>query len=811
MDAGADRDRAERTSKTPSEARVADVLASVVVFLVALPLCIGIAVACGVPPERGLVTGIVGGIVVGAISGAPLLVSGPAASLIVPVFDLVRTHGILALAPVVMLAGVWQGIAGALRLGQWFRAVAPAVIHGMLIGIGALIFASQLHVAVDSDPKASFLENLIALPGVLVDQLSPGGAGPAPFLISSGTIVLLVAWNRYRPQRLKLVPGHLIAVAVVTGLTVALDAPVKFLDISPEFVRGLAPVSLEDFGMLRDPALIGLSFMFAFVASAATLLTANAIDQRQTHSQANYNREMMAQGVGNVLTGALGGLPMTGVIVRSSVNVDAGARTRLSTFLHGIWILVFVMVAPQVLERIPQASLGAILVYTGYKLIDLPTLVGLYRHGRGELVIGLITLVGVVFVELFVGILAGLAAALGKIVYTFARLQVRSEPRPSEKVHDLHLAGSATFLQLPRLVEELDAVPRDRELHIHIDRLDHIDHACLELLSTWNRRREAEGLPGMVVEWDELTDRYRQAVSGAGAREAEPSGSLLRLVWAEWRRAYAPQGRREDSTPPDTGWIDAERVRTGVEAASLDDVLTAAAEVLARAADRPAAELGRVLRRRVEGHVALGEGVSIPHASLAGLERPVAALVTTRNAVDVSGEPADLFFVMLAPEADPQQHLRALAHVARLCHDASLLEGLRNARTPDEVVGLLDAAERSLAKADSGVALGDDRVLVVLEVEGDGHFERVAEVVGEAFQPPVVLPRDAAQAFDPLRHVLSVPASRLLLLLPMEENDLDFLRVLLDEQSRVAPDGVCRLHVLRPEDGGEAPAPLEAS
>ncbi|MFW5876987.1 MAG: SulP family inorganic anion transporter [Myxococcota bacterium] len=784
---------------TSSETRVADLLASVVVFLVALPLCIGIAVACGVPAERGLVTGIVGGIVVGTFSGAPLLVSGPAASLIVPVFDLVRAHGIAALAPVVMLAGVWQAIAGVLRLGQWFRAVAPAVIHGMLIGIGILIFASQLHVAIDSDPKASFLANVYTLPGVLHDQLlTTGGAGPAPLLISSGTIILLVAWNRYRPARLKLVPGHLIAVATVTVLTFVLETPVKFLDISPRFLSGLAPVALDDFRVLQDPNLIGLSFMFAFVASAATLLTANAIDQRQSHSQANYNREMLAQGVGNVLTGSIGGLPMTGVIVRSSVNVDAGARTRLSTVLHGAWILLFVLVAPEVLERIPQASLGAILVYIGYKLIDYPALVELNRRGRAELAIGLITLFGVVFVELFVGIVAGLAAALGKIIYTFSRLEIQSEPSPTKDVHDLHLAGSATFLQLPRLAGVLDTIPADRELHIHIDRLDHIDHACLELLSNWNRRRETEGAPGMVVEWDELADRYRQALFGIGARDPEPPGSLLRLVWAEWKRIYAPQGDRRDGVAPATEWVDPSRVRAQLRAESLDDVLVAAAEVLAPAVDRGVAEVSQALRKRVEGHVALGEGVSLPHAPLAGLDRSIAAVVTTQDPVDVSGESADLFFVLLAPDTDPQQHLRSLAHVARLCHDRELLTGLRNARTPNEVAELLQTAERSLAEGASSTATHHDRVLAVFEVEGDRHVERVAELVEEAFERPRVLPQDA-ETFDALRRVLGAPASRQLLLLPVEDHDLDVLRVLLAEQSRVSPHELCRLHVLRPD------------
>ena len=418
----------------PPKPWVADSLASLVVFLVALPLCIGIAVACGVPPERGLLTGIVGGILVGLIAGAPLLVSGPAASLIVPVFDLVEKHGIQALAPVVMLAGLWQAIAGLLRLGQWFRAVAPAVIHGMLIGIGVLILGSQMHVAIDEDPKSSFVRNVITLPEAFYKRLTGGLEAAMPVVILALTIVLLVGWTRFRPKKLSLVPGHLVALVSVTVLSTVLKLKLRFLDISSNFFAGLDPVGAADFSVLLQPSMIVSSITFAFIASAATLLTATAIDQRQSHTKTNYDREMLAQGVGNAVAGALGGLPMTGVIVRSSVNVDAGARTRRSTIIHGFWLLIFVALAPQLLELIPRASLGAILVYTGYKLVNYKIFRELYERGRSELLICLITLFGVVFVDLFAGIIAGFAAALLKVVYTFTNLELESAPN-EERSH----------------------------------------------------------------------------------------------------------------------------------------------------------------------------------------------------------------------------------------------------------------------------------------------------------------------------------------------------------------------------------------
>lgn len=789
----------ERPSEIPDSrdrpGPLPDLMASLVVFLVALPLCIGIAVACGVPAERGLITGIIGGIIVGAFSGAPLLVSGPAASLIVPVFDVVEKHGIAALAPVVVLAGVWQAVAGAFGIGQWFRAVAPAVIHGMLIGIGILIFTSQLHVAVDSNPESSFVENLVAFPQAILRQFGDAPAGLAALLVGGGTIVILILWNRFRPKKLSLVPGHLVSLSIVMLAAFLLDLPIRFLDISPNFFDALTLPRLSDFEILLAPSIVGLSLMFAFVASAATLLTASAIDQRQSHSKTDYNREMIAQGIGNVLTGSVGGLPMTGVIVRSSVNVDAGARTRLSTVLHGVWILGFVLIAPQVLERIPRAALGAILVYTGYKLIDYRAIIALYHRGRSELAICLITLFGVVFVELFVGIVAGLAAAIFKLVYTFSVLEVRSEPSASGGVHHIHLSGAATFVRLPQLARALEAVPGDRELHVHIDGLDHIDHACLELLSNWKRRREAEDAPGMVVEWNELTSRYEKALLGSHRRDDEPSRSLLRLMWSEWKHLYGPRSQTAGNRRVQADWIDVSRVATRVEAKELQDVLQMAGQMLSPHSGRSPEDIQTALWTGADRHIMLGDGVSIPHASMAGLERPLAACIVTRTPVDVFGEEADLFFVLLAPESDPRLHLHSLAHVGSLCQEANLLASLRSAGTAQEATALL--AGRSMEPVE--VVPDTEGRLVVLEVRTAQAARQVAENLPSAIGHSTVLSGKDGGPFEALRLLLLVPKGCHLLLLHVKRRDLDVLRAILEEQARLFPQLFCRLHMLKPD------------
>jgi|GEM_PF-35156 len=778
---------------------LADFLSSTVVFLVALPLCIGIAVACGVSAERGLVTGIIGGTVVGIFSGAPLLVSGPAASLIVPVVDLIRDHGPLALAPVVALAGLWQALAGVFGLGRWFRAVAPAVIVGMLIGIGVLILVAELHVCLDAEPLGGFIDNVLGLP----DSLLKGGIGNqiAPLVISTATIALIVLWDKIKPGKLSLVPGQLVSLLIVTLTTQILAVDVLFLDISPNFFDGLQPATVADYDKLRDINLIGLSFMFAFIASAATLLTANAIDQRQTRSKAKYDREMLAQGIGNMLTGAVGGLPMTGVIVRSSVNVDAGAQTRASTIMHGIWILLFVSAAPEVLELIPQAALGAILVHTGYRLIDRNALKELYRQGRSELAICLVTWFGVVFIDLFIGIIAGLAAAVGKIVYTFAKLEIDSQPGRSGKVEDLHLTGSATFLQLPRLASALDAVPPERELHVHIDRLDHIDHACLQLLSSWSRRRESEGLPGMVVEWDELTERYRNALVGTGTRDEPPQQSVASVVWEEWKRVYAPRARARVATVgPWDDFIDEERARVGVDAKGLDEVVDIAAEMLAPVSGRSAEELSEALRTRIEGHVALGHGVSVPHAPIRGLDRSIAALVTTKSPIEVDDEPADVFFVLLAPENAPRTHLQTLAHVGRLCHDRGLLDSLRSAGSAAEAAAALRAADDLALDTDAGLA-ADTRLFVVVEIDHAGRADHVARLIEEAFGRAYVTSNADGASFEALRRVLRFPRAGRVIVTVLEERDLPVLHTLLEEEQRVVGGAKSQVHVLIAEPG----------
>ena len=476
-----------------------DFTASIVVFLVAMPLCMGIAIASGVAPEKGLITGIIGGLVVGVLAGSPLQVSGPAAGLAVIVFELVRDQGLSALGPILVLAGIIQFGAGVLRLGGWFRAISPAVVHGMLAGIGVLIVVGQFHVLFDAKPLASGIENLSAMPGRLFG-LHPSDASGAELAFAIGllTIGAMLGWEKFRPAALKLVPGALIGVVAAT-----LVAFLAGLDVTRVAVPSniLNAVDVPDGGFLAklaDPSIYATALAIAFIASAETLLSAAAVDKMHDGARTDYDKELRAQGVGNLLCGFAGALPMTGVIVRSSANVQAGATSRLSTILHGTWILGFVALLPWLLREIPMAALGGILVVTGVRLVSLSHVKHLFhRYGPLPALIWAVTLVTVVAEDLLTGVLVGLGLSLLELIPHVRKLNLRVHQRHHDEGGDEHhveLRGAATFVTLPKLTRALDAVPAGKNLTLHVGRLSAIDHTSAEMLNDWLQRRRAAGM-----------------------------------------------------------------------------------------------------------------------------------------------------------------------------------------------------------------------------------------------------------------------------------------------------------------------------
>jgi len=626
-----------------------DVLASIVVFLVALPLCMGIAIASGVPVAAGLITGIVGGLVVGWIAGAPLQVSGPAAGLTVIIYDLVQNHGLEVLGIAVLIGGALQLIAGLLRYGRVFRAVSPAVIHGMLAGIGVLILSSQFHVMVDDAPKGNGIQNLVSIPDaiqkglpmpelgtvderiarrdllqqfgalheqqvqlrelaaeripvtpqdadhddaahhpksalpnksqleplavkqqelsdqltVLVERLETQGVSktvrdPAglkqatdesleQIQIALGdlqqgraegvrasqadiqrslkkvlgelknhdwaakigllTILALVLWKMVAPTKLKLVPAPLVAIVIATVATVFLKLPVLYVEVPDNLWSEIHFPSLSVLRSVPLGVVVQASIVLAVVASAETLLCATAVDQMQSETRTDYDRELAAQGIGNMLCGLFGALPMTGVIVRSSANVEAGGKTRLSTILHGAWLLVFVALLAFLLRMIPTAALAGMLVYIGYKLINFKAIRELRKHGWGEVAIYGATVVTIVCTDLLTGVIIGVALSAAKLLHKFSKLKVHLDVEPDGSKWVLSMVGAATFIRLPRLAYALERVPAASELHVDFDRLTYIDHACLDLLMNWAKQHEGTG-GTLVIDWDSLHTNF---------------------------------------------------------------------------------------------------------------------------------------------------------------------------------------------------------------------------------------------------------------------------------------------------------------
>ncbi len=619
-----------------------DFAASFVVFLVALPLCMGIAQASGVPIAAGIITGIVGGLVVGMLAGAPLQVSGPAAGLTVLVFGFVKEHGLPALGIVVLLAGAIQFAAGLFRLGQWFRAVSPAVIRGMLSGIGVLIFASQFHLMVDDKPKDGGVQNLITIPeaiakGFQIPEFAPAEVrgirakylhrfselheqqeelhelvaervsnDPAPeevaleqglllpiakkqaslleevrtvaaeaqqsTLATDGTraakrfssaidaalkdgaaaldtlnagdletvrdrqeqaaaslaavssslkkhdwaamlglltIVTIVVWQTATPKSWRLLPGPLIAVLLTAGVAFSLSLPVLYVEVPDNLLDGVHFPSLI---VLRDipiSALLTGALVFAAVASAETLLCATAVDQMHSGVRTKYDKELAAQGIGNMVCGLLGGLPMTGVIVRSATNVQAGAKSRASAILHGVWLLLFVAVLGGLLRYVPTSVLAGILVYTGYKLMDFKALRELRTHGKGEVLVFVATVLGIVIFDLLTGVVLGLVLSSIKLLLTFSRIRPRLTVNEAANEATLELNGAATFVRLPKIAAALEDVPPGAVLHIDMSKLTYLDHACAELIGNWAKQHRTTG-GDVVIDWSAIPNEARR-------------------------------------------------------------------------------------------------------------------------------------------------------------------------------------------------------------------------------------------------------------------------------------------------------------
>ncbi|MEW2243077.1 SulP family inorganic anion transporter [Streptomyces sp. NPDC026666] len=466
-----------------------DFAASLVVFLVALPLCVGVAVASGVPAELGLVTGIVGGLVTGTMRGSSLQVSGPAAGLTVLVFEAVKEFGLPALGVLVLSCGLLQLLMGALGLGRYFRAISVSVVEGMLAGIGLVLIAGQLYPALAAKAPDSGPGKIAGLPGAFVDALGRTDA-LSSLALGAGTVAVLVLW-RLAPARVRAVPAPLAAVGLASLATLLLSLPVATVEVQG-LLGAVQPPPLGGFGELASLGMIGTVVAFTLIASAESLFSAAAVDRLHSGPRTAYNKELFAQGAGNTVCGLLGALPMTAVIVRSAANVQAGARTKASRVLHGVWLLLFAAFLPEVLGYIPLPALAGILVYSGAKLIPVRALGTLWRDHRSEAVVLVVTAVSIVAISMFEGVLIGLALAVVKSAWEASHIRLEVVDKGAGPV-EAFLSGNATFLRLPKILDSLEALPQDRPVLLDLSGLHHLDHACRMALESWAAQHSADG------------------------------------------------------------------------------------------------------------------------------------------------------------------------------------------------------------------------------------------------------------------------------------------------------------------------------
>ncbi|MFD6288549.1 bifunctional SulP family inorganic anion transporter/carbonic anhydrase [Streptomyces sp. NPDC060205] len=542
--------RIPRLPRPPRLPRIAaaDLSASVAVFLIALPLSLGIALATGAPLQAGLVAAAVGGLVAGRLGGSPLQVSGPAAGLTVVTADLIHTYGWRTTCAITVLAGLAQVGLGFLRVARSALAVSPAIVHGMLAGIGITIAVAQLHIVLGGSPSSSVVDNLRALPAQLAHPQV------AALAMSALTLSVLLAWPRIPGrvgQILRTVPGALVAVAAATTTAALASLTLPKVDL-PSW-RSHALAGLPEGPVLGIAAAV---LTTTLVCSVQSLLGAVAVDKLTARRPAqqgrsDLDRELLGQGAANIVSGTLGGLPVAGVAVRSSANVHAGAVSRNSTMLHGVWITVAALLMVPLLELIPLAALASLVMAVGIQMVSLHHIRTVTRHR--EVLVYVVTTLGVVVLGVLEGVVLGIAMAVGVALHRLTRTRITRSVGP-DGVHHVRVRGQLTFLAVPRLSRALHLVPPGAEAVIELDG-SFMDHAAYESLHDWQSAHTNRG--GSV----ELTGR-------TGARLAEPhikdedgqSAHCHCRPWTPWRNHHC----ESPETPPSGGHRSGHQLASGI-------------------------------------------------------------------------------------------------------------------------------------------------------------------------------------------------------------------------------------------------------
>ncbi|SDE31297.1 sulfate permease, SulP family [Mucilaginibacter pineti] len=495
-----------------------DLPASLVVFLVALPLCLGIALASGAPLFAGVLTGIIGGIVVGSLSGSQLSVAGPAAGLTVIVLNGITSLGnyetfLLAL----VLAGIFQMLLGMLKAGTIANYFPSSVIEGMLAAIGIILIMKQFPHAVgydadfEGDEGFSQTDKHNTFSGILgaLAKINYGAV-----IIALVSLSLMIYWPKIK--KLALIPAPLLVVLTGIGLS-ALFAGTDFALLDKQFVRiPIVKSSEEFFGLFKTADFSQISnkqvwitaITIAIVASLETLLSLEAVDKIDPIKRISpTNRELAAQGIGNIVSGLLGGLPMTAVIVRSSANVNAGARTKMSAVVHGLLLLISLLCIPVIINLIPLSCLAAILLMTGYKLTRISLFKHMWHQGLSQFIPFVVTIVAVVLTDLLIGVGIGMMVGVFYILRTNLRNPYFYQiiKNGDKKVINIKLAEEVSFLNKAAIQITLTSLPKESDVVIDGSNSRYIDPDVLEIIHNYKHNAYTKGI---IVQLLNVKDKY---------------------------------------------------------------------------------------------------------------------------------------------------------------------------------------------------------------------------------------------------------------------------------------------------------------
>lgn len=509
-----------------------DLISGFLVFLIALPLCIGIAIASGFPPMSGIISAVIGGLVVSRISGSYVTINGPAAGLIVVILTSVQNlgggdamAGFRYTLAAIVVASVFQILMGLLKAGKLNAYFPASVVHGMLAAIGVIIMAKQIHVLLGVKPESKeIIDTILEIPHSIATM------NPAIALIGVVGLLILTLWNQTKNRYLKMIPGPLMVVIVGIALGHYFDLSTEHtyslghfgwvfhaseFSVGPKYLVTVSDHILSsfyapDFGKLWTSEFLAAVVAICLVGSLETLLSATAVDKLDPYKrESNLNRDLTAVGIGNLLAGAVGGLPMIAEIVRSSANVNNGARTGWANFFHGAFLALFVLFVPSLIHQIPLASLAALLVFTGFRLASPKEFAKTMQIGKEQLFIFTATILAVLATDLLVGVLAGIAIKIaihlsrGVPLSNLVRINFTIKESPPQHF-TVRIEGSAIFANFVGLKSELADIPAGQSLFFDVTDASYIDHTVMEFIEQFQHDYIDRGGKCVVKGLDEL-------------------------------------------------------------------------------------------------------------------------------------------------------------------------------------------------------------------------------------------------------------------------------------------------------------------